>query len=134
MHTADDARRFVIEAIDAGDAHHSQYDLDAIVAGIYDATGDYDPEALGHDDFWALVEAHDRITDPIELHTYAIPPTETGEVQRVSVESATRAALPLADRVEPSAHDLGCEPGAEYRVLAVTPDGAVLDSVIVTAR
>ncbi|WP_280410773.1 hypothetical protein [Nocardia asiatica] len=51
-----DARNAISEAINAGDAHHTQYDLDAIVAGVHEATGGYDIEAMDTAAFWKLIE------------------------------------------------------------------------------
>lgn len=53
-----DARNAIADAINAGDAHSDNYDLDAIVADVYAATGDYDIEAMDTAEFWASVETH----------------------------------------------------------------------------
>ncbi len=63
MNTNADAREAVIAAIEANGtdvARRDQYDIDAIVEGVHAATDGYDIEAMGHDQFWALVERHDH--------------------------------------------------------------------------
>ena len=124
------ARHAIANAINAGDAHHTQYDLDAIVAGLREATGGYDIEAMPHDDFWKLVQDNDLSAETITVRTIA---THQETEQVIDTETTTRAVLPLADNLDLSAADLGCEPGSTHRIEAVTADGAVIDSYQTTA-
>jgi hypothetical protein len=55
------ARHEVITAIEANGtdvASRGEFDIDAIVDDIHAATGDYAVDAVGHDEFWAIVARH----------------------------------------------------------------------------
>lgn len=63
MLTNADARHAVITAIEANGtdvAAADEYDLDAIVHAIHEATGAYDVEAMDPAAFWEIVERHER--------------------------------------------------------------------------
>lgn len=75
----------------------------------------------------------------IQIHTYAHDPRPNTEQVCVDITNKHASdALPLADWVDLSANDLGCEPGSVYRVDATYTNDyggeRVLDSVIVEAR
>lgn len=55
-----DAREYVVRAIEAGEASAGEFDVDAIVAELYDRAGGYDFDVLEHDDFWEVVARHAR--------------------------------------------------------------------------
>lgn len=62
MLTNADARHAIITAIEANGtdtASRDDYDIDAIVKGVHDATGDYDVEAMDTAEFWVLVERNE---------------------------------------------------------------------------
>lgn len=62
MLTNADARRAVITAIEANGtdvASREEYDIDAIVHDIYQATSGYDVDAVDAEEFWAIVERHE---------------------------------------------------------------------------
>lgn len=74
----------------------------------------------------------------IQIHTYAYDPRENSEQVCVDITNERAGStLPLADWVDLSANDLGCEPGSLFRVDAGYTDdtGAdrVVDSVIIEA-
>lgn len=109
-----DARANVIAAIEAGDATRDDFDIDAIVQGVYAATGAYDTEAMEASEFWSLVEENE-LTGPKNLVTKT--QNDSGAWEIVETEDAGDVtSANLADMIDISATDLGCQPGTEYRV------------------
>lgn len=132
-HTKQDAIHtinHIINLCDCTDALH--YDLDAIAEGVHDIIGSYNVEDMDETEFWKLVEDNDLSGTTIEVHTIA---TSDEREDCVMIKKMTRqAALPLDEKTDLSADDIGCEPGDEFRIEARTPDDdTLLDSYDTTA-
>lgn len=55
------AEQYIIDCIEAGDAHRTEFDIEAITDHLYDlAGGTWDIQHIEHGDFWRAIEAGAR--------------------------------------------------------------------------
>lgn len=55
-----DARDYLIQAIEAGDAQAEEYDVDAILADMRELAGGWQFEVIDPETFWKVIEKNAR--------------------------------------------------------------------------